>query len=251
MLIHGAELVVHPDYRGIFGGLERPRDIIARWGPPPPVGRARSAVRELSLPHGRFFFKVYAYTGLWRIRTIFIVSRARREYHNLLRMMELGFNVPKPAAYGQVRTLGMVGVSFIMTRAVENAVSLRDLADASADAPWPMPSTVERRRLIEDFARTLRRAHDVGFFIHTLKGKNLLLAKHDGGYGIYVIDVPFAGIWRYRIFRGAGRIRDIAVLMRIARRLLTRTERMRFARAYGADRGLLRRAQSYQETHYP
>jgi hypothetical protein len=66
-----------------------------------------------------------------------------------------------------------------------------------------------------------------------------------------VIDVPFAGIWRWRLFPGAGKVRDLAVLMKGARQLLSRAERMRFARAYGADRTLLRKAQAYQERHYP
>ncbi len=251
MLIHGAELEVHPDFRALFEGLSRPRDVIGRWAPALLEGRDRSAVQELRLPQGHFYLKVYAYTGLWRIRTLFIVSRARREYHNLLRMAEMGFCVPRPVACGQERTLGFVGVSFVMTRAVEGAASLRSLADDPASAPWPLPSAVERRRLVDELARTLRRAHDQGFFIHTLKGKNLLLAREDGRYRLYVIDVPFAGIWRYRIFPDAGRVRDLALLMRGGRRLLGRAERMRFARAYGADRNLLRRAQAYQERYYP
>ena len=251
MLIHGAELVVHPDFRGIFDDYRRPRDIIGRWGAPIPEGRFRSTVRELTLPQGRFFFKTYAYSGLWRLRTLFITSRARREYHNLLRMAELGFHVPLPTAYGQERALGFVSVSFVMTRAVENAVSLRSLLDAPSSAPWPLPSTPERRRLIDGLAHTLRRAHDGGFFIHTLRSKNLLLAREEGEYRLYVIDVPFAGIWRYRLFRGMGRVRDLAILMKGARQLLSRTDRMRFARAYGADADLLRRAQAYQERFYP
>ncbi len=251
MLIHGAELVVHPDCRALFEDLARPRDVIGRWGPPAPGAGARSAVRELRLPQGHFYFKIYTYTGLWRLRTLFIISRARREYLNLLRMAELGFRVPPPAAYGQERTLGFVSTSFVMTRAVENAASLRSLIDSPSSAPWPLPSAAERRRLVDEFARTLRRAHDEGFFIHTLKGKNLLLAREEGEYRLYVIDVPFAGIWRWRIFREGGRVRDLAILMRAARRLLGRTERMRFARTYGADAALLRKAQAYQERYYP
>jgi hypothetical protein len=49
----------------------------------------------------------------------------------------------------------------------------------------------------------------------------------------------------------AGRVRDLASLLKWARLLLTRTERMRFAKAYGADRALLRSAQAYQERYYP
>lgn len=246
MLVHGTELVVEPAYRALFDGLSRSRDVLRRWAREVPEGHTRSAVTELRLPEGRFFLKVYAYTGLWRLRTLFIVSRARREFQNLRRLAALGFRVPEPVAYGQERTAGFVSVSFLMTRAVEDAVTLRDLIGGG-----PLPDPGARRRLVEEFARTLRRAHEERFFIHTLRFKNLLLAREAGGPALYVIDVPFAGIWRWRLFPRAGRVRDLACLMRGARQLLTRTERMRFARAYGADRPLLRRAQAYQERHYP
>jgi hypothetical protein len=251
MLIHGVEMVVHPDARPLFEGLQTPQDVIGKWGAEIPPAHRRSAVKEVHLPEGRFFLKIYAYAGLWRLRTVFIVSRAGREYRNLLRMAELGFRVPRPAAYGQARTLGFVSESFIMTRAVEDAVDLNLLIDDPAACPFPLPSAAERRRLIADFAATLRRAHEEKFFVHTLRFKNLLLAREGAEYRLWVIDVPFAGIWRWRLLPGAGRVRDLAVLMRGARRLLGRTDRMRFARAYGADRALLRKAQAYQERHYP
>ena len=141
--------------------------------------------------------------------------------------------------------------SFVMTRAIENAIDLRALIDRPGSAPFPMPGPAERRALIETFARTLRRAHEEKFFIHTLRAKNLLLRREGDRYRLSVIDVPFAGIWRWRLFPRGGRVRDLAVLMKGARALLSRAERMRFARAYGADRALLRSAQAYQEHHYP
>jgi hypothetical protein len=251
MLIHGAELTARGAGLEILAGLRTPREVISRWGALPEGGRTRSAVREVRLPQGRFFLKVYAYSGLWRLRTLFIVSRARREYHNLLRLAELGFDVPEPVAYGQERAWGLASVSFVLTRAVEGAVGLRELAVRPDEAPFALPEAAERRALLADFARTLRRAHDAGFFIHTLRAKNLLLGRRDGRWALYVLDVPFAGIWRYRIFRSAGRVRDLACLMRVGRMLLSKTDRMRFARAYGANRALLRRAQAYQERHYP
>ncbi len=251
MLIHGVELVVHPDHRALFDGLASPRQVIERWGAAiPPAGR-RSAVAELRLPEGHFFLKIYAYSGIWRLRTVFIVARAGREYRNLIRLKELGFNAPLPVAYGQARTLGFVGESFVMTRAIEGAASLSAWVDDPASAPFALPGRAERLRLIEEFARALRHAHDRKFFIHTLRAKNLLLTREGDRYALHVIDVPFAGIWRYRVLPGAGKVRDLAVLMKWARVLLSRTERMRFARTYGADPALLRRAQAYQERHYP
>lgn len=251
MLIHGVELVVHPDHRALFDGLSSPRDVIQKWGASIPPAERRSAVAELQLPDGRYFLKVYAYSGLWRLRTLFIVSRAGREYRNLLRLAELGFNVPRPTACGQARTLGLVGESFVMTRAIEHPVSIWSFIYERATTPFPFPDRKERLRLIDEFARLLRRAHEEKFFIHTLRSKNVLLTRQEGRYALHVIDVPFAGIWRWKVFPRAGRVRDLASLLKWARLLLTRTDRMRFANAYGADRALLRSAQDYQERYYP
>lgn len=241
-------MVVSEAVAKLFDGLRSPRQVVERWFADVPLGDRRSAVKRLE---GGYFLKIYAYAGLWRLRTLFIVARAGREYRNLLRLREFGFRAPEPVAWGQARALGFVSDSFLMTRAVENAIELRKLIDDPKSAPFPLPDARERRRLIVEFATSLRRAHERSFFIHTLRFKNLLLSRDADGYALHVIDVPFAGIWRYRLFPEAGRIRDLAVLMKGARRLLTKTERLRFARAYGADRALLRAAQEYQERHYP
>lgn len=251
MLIHGVELVVHPDHRALFDGLSSPREVLGKWGASAPPAGVRSSVADLRLPEGRFFLKAYSYSGAARLRTVFIASRAGREYRNLLRMAGLGFSVPRPVACGQARTLGFVSDSFVMTRALEDAVPIWTFIYEAKTAPFPFPGRAERLRLIADFAKVLRRAHEEGFFIHTLRSKNVLLTKNGERYELNVIDVPFAGIWRWKLFPGAGRVRDLASLLKWARLLLTRTERMRFARAYGADRALLRSAQAYQERHYP
>jgi hypothetical protein len=225
--------------------------VISKWGAAVPPADQRSAVTELRLPEGHFFLKVYAYSGIWRLRTLFIASRARREYHNLLRLAELGFRVPQPVACGQARTLGFVGDSFVMTAALDRAVPVSAFLRPSPAPPFPLPVGPDRVRLIADFASLLRRAHEERFFLHTLRAKNVLLRCDGGRYELHLIDVPFAGIWRWKVLPRGGRIRDLALLMKWARVLLTRTQRMRFARAYGADRSLMRAAQAYQEKHYP
>lgn len=249
MRIHGVDLTVHPDLRRLFEGLRSPADVIARW-PVPPL-RYRSAVTELKLPEGHYFLKVYGYAGLFRLRTFCVPSRAIREHRNLLRMADLGFHVPTPVACGEARALGTISDSFVMTRAIEGVVPMWTYVYQPAEAPFPLPGRSERLRLIDEFARTLRKAHQEKFFIHTLRSKNVLLTRDGERYTLHVIDVPFAGIWRWRLFPRGGRIRDLASLIKWARPLLTRTERMRFARAYGADHALLREAQRYQERYYP
>ncbi len=251
MLIHGVELVVHPDRARLFDGLPTPARVLERFGASIPPADRRSAVAELNLPEGHFFLKVYAYSGPWRLRTFGVASRAGREYRNLLKLAELGFSVPRPAAWGQARTLGFLSESFVMTDAIEDPVSIWTYVYEREKAAFPWPPRAERLRLMVEFARSLRRAHEEGFFIHTLRSKNVLLTRDGDRYRVNVIDVPFAGIWRWRLMPRRGRVRDLASLMKWGRALLSRTERMRFAKLYGADRDLLRSAQAYQEKYYP
>jgi len=253
--LHGSRLVVHPEYEPTFRaqGVTTPADAAAKWAP---GDGSRSRVAEVRIPHAgsttHLFIKTYHYPGLWRLRTLFIPARVRREYENLLGLHRLGLRVPLPVAYGETRRFGLLTDSFLATEAIENAVDLRELAVAPAKAPFPMPGPKERRELIASFARALRRCHDAGWFLHTAFFKNLLLSRGASGYELWVIDVPFAHIWRNRLLPDFARVRDFACLLKGAVKLLSRAERMRFCRAYGrTDRTFLQSVDSYRRRHYP
>lgn len=257
MPFHGSRLVVHPEYEPTFRaqGVATPADAAAKWIAGPPDGRG-SRVAEARIPHAgataRLFVKAYDYPGLWSLRTLFIPARVRREYENLIGLSKLGLRVPRPVAYGETRRFGCLTESFLATEAIENAIDLRELAVDRSKAPFPLPSTKERRELITSFARALRRCHDAGWFLHTAFFKNLLLSKERSGYALWVIDVPFAHIWRNRLSPERAKVRDFACLAKGAVKLLTRGERMRFCRAYGeAGRDFLQLVEAYRKRNYP
>jgi hypothetical protein len=247
VLFHGSRLHVAPAYEGVFksNNLRTPEDVVRLWIKEPADPARRSRVAEHRIPRGggseHWFVKTYDYFWPDRFRTLFIPARAKREFMNLEGLARLHLPVPEAVAWGQTRRLGFVTCSFLITRAIENAVDLRDLAD-TGKAPFPLPSRRERLDLIRTFARRLRRCHDEGWFIHTLFFKNLLLARGAAGYEIHVIDVPFARIWRNRLRPEAGRRRDFACLEKGAVGFISRTERMRFVRAYMATGERLSRA---------
>ncbi|MBI2933297.1 MAG: hypothetical protein HYY16_16760 [Planctomycetes bacterium] len=257
MLFHGSEFVVQPEYAALFqtSGVQDVEDAFRVWCPDPP-GHRRSRVVEIHAPR-HFFFKAYDYRGLWRLRTLFIPARVKREFRNLIGLSALGLRVPRPIAYGQTRRFGFILRSFLMTEAVAGAIDLREVADGKP-APFPLPRPAERRSLIATFARQLRRCHDAGWFLHTAFFKNLLLTRGADGYALHVIDVPFARIWRNRLLPGQARVRDLGCLLQGARQILTGAERLRFYRMYAAverltqaDKTFLRRVERYQRRHYP
>jgi hypothetical protein len=252
---HGSRLVVQPEYEPTFRaqGVAAPADAAAKWAP---GDGERSRVADVRLPHAggtaHLFIKTYHYPGLWRLRTLFIPARVRREYENLLGLAKFGLRVPRPVAYGETRRFGFLTDSFLATEAIEHAIDLRDLATNPTQSPFPPPSKAERRDLITSFARALRRCHDSGWFLHTAFFKNLLLSKERSGYALWVIDVPFAHIWRNRLNPEGGKVRDFACLAKGAVKLLTCAERMRFCRAYGeTTKAFLKQVEDYRKRHYP
>ena len=255
MPFHGSRLVVQPEYQPTFKaqGIATAADAATKWAQD--TGE-RSHVAEVRLPHAgsttHLFVKTYHYPGLWRLRTLFIPARVRREYENLLGLSKLGMKVPRAVAYGETRVFGFLADSFLATEAIENAIDLRELAAGTSKAPFPLPGRKERREVITSFARALRRCHDAEWFLHTAFFKNLLLSRGPSGYELWVIDVPFAHIWRNRLMPDRAKVRDFACLAKGAVKLLTRTERMRFCKAYGdTGKEFLRQVEAYRKKNYP
>ena len=254
MPFHGSRLVVQPEYEPTFRaqGIASPADAAAKWAP---ADGERSRVADVRIPHAgstaHLFIKTYHYPGLWRLRTIFIPARVRREYENLVGLSKLGLRVPRPVAYGETRVFGFLADSFVATEAIENAIDLRELAVDPSKCPFPLPGRKERRELISAFARSLRRCHDAEWFLHTAFFKNLLLSRGPSGYERWVIDIPFARIWRNRLMPDQAKVRDFATLAKGAVKLLTRTERMRFCKSYGlTDRNFLGQVNAYLKKNY-
>lgn len=255
MPFHGSRLVVHPEYEPTFKaqGIATAADAAAKWAKD---AGERSHVAEVRVPHAgstsHLFIKTYHYPGLWRLRTFCVPARVRREYENLLGLAKLGLRVPRAVAYGETRIFGFLADSFLATEAIENAIDLRELAAGTSTAPFPLPGRKERRELITGFARALRRCHDAEWFLHTAFFKNLLLSRGAAGYELWVIDVPFAHIWRNRLMPDRAKVRDFACLAKGAVKLLTRTERMRFCRSYGdTGREFLKHVEAYRRKNYP
>jgi hypothetical protein len=251
---HGSRIVVQPEYRPTFKaqGIGSPADAAAKWAP---ADGERSRVADVRVPHAgstaHLFIKTYHYPGLWRLRTLFIPARVRREYENLVGLSKLGLRVPRPVAYGETRVFGFLTDSFLATEAIENAVDLREIAVDPASSPFPLPGRKERRELITAFAHALRRCHDAEWFLHTAFFKNLLLSKGAAGYELWVIDVPFAHIWRNRLLPDQAKVRDFATLAKGAVKLLSKAERVRFLKAYGMrDRGFVKKVNEYLARNY-
>jgi tRNA A-37 threonylcarbamoyl transferase component Bud32 len=126
---------------------------------------------------------------------------------------------------------GLPREGYLLTEKIENAVDLHEFVRRLAILPTATAKGILRRRL-EKLARLIRILHERGLTHRDLKASNILTAAPIDDHRFWFIDL--VGVRR----RGyVGRQRKMRDLMRLyasfrCHALITRTERLRFLRAY-------------------
>ena len=171
----------------------------------------------------------------------------RLEMANFLRFQEAGFPSCAPAAAGD-RAHGNTGEAFILTEALEGLESLEDVVPRRYAPPLEGPRRAELRRLIGRAGEHLRRLHDAGLNVRDLYLCHLFVDPDDPTAGFTLIDLHRALTGR-KVGR-PGVVRDLAALHHSAPdRIVSRTDRLRFLRAWSGARldarlrGLVRRVE--------
>lgn len=166
------------------------------------------------------------------LRDLFGPQRAVKEWQNLLRFRDWGIPTASLVAYGQERRFGRFVRAALVTEALPDTVDLAELAIVRdprlSDRAWV-------RHVSTQVAGHARLMHRHGFVHNDLKWRNLLV-----GVGprpiVYLIDCPNGGRW-LRPFLDYRIVKDLACLDKVAKHVLTRTQRLRFYLDYlGHDR---------------
>ena len=173
-----------------------------------------------------FYIKTYTAGGK-RLRRWVGRSRPRTEWENLHFFQQLGIPTSPLVAYGQETRGGIFRRAALVTAELKNTLDLNSLHLANhpilADRQWI--TTVSRQ-----IAGYTRRLHRNCFGHLDLKWRNILVTLSSPPQ-VYFIDCP-AG----RIRRGPGSrrwfIKDLACLDKVAKKRLTRTQRLRFFMDY-------------------
>jgi tRNA A-37 threonylcarbamoyl transferase component Bud32 len=203
---------------------------------------SRGFVRKFTWPADGnvYFFKLYrpGRTSK-RIKSAFKRNPARREAANLEWLRERGFPAVKPVAWGCRRITAFVDGCFLVTRGEPGFESLSSAIAAAPARVWVAP-----------LGRLVRRLHEAGFFARDLYLRNILVRRSDAlepqqvPPAILLLDLPNGHRLRPgEPGRRAAAVYDLATLDREAAGHLSRTDRLRFLRAYlgdgDADRNLL------------
>lgn len=213
-------------------GVRTPEGLLALpGGETVAQSRTRRTVR-LATPGGGAYLKRYwvpswwhawrtALRGTWLGR-----SKARREARNSVRLRQLGWATPEVLALAEVRAWGRLRGCALLTRAVDDAERLDACLWRLRDGP-PGP----RRALAAALGRLVSAAHAAGWVDRGLHPRNVLVRWHGEVPAFVKLDSPRGGRWR------GVRAMDLAALDAVAEQAWTRTDRLRFLRAYaGAAR---------------
>jgi hypothetical protein len=211
--------------------LTHPRCRIVKFQPKVAVGAVESAI-------GPLYVKRYN-RHAWRVvlGSLRRPSPAFTAFANARELVARGFAVPEVVAAVEFRYGGFCTRSFFVTRTVENA----DTADLHWQALRAQPDGPSRRRDRRGFALALgdlfRRLHAAGVYHNDLKDVNVLVRGPSTSPGWVLLDLERVQ------FRAAldprRRTKNLVQLERTLGRAASRSDRLRFLRAYlgpGADR---------------
>lgn len=172
----------------------------------------------------RYYVKRY-WGGGKGLRRYFGRPRVKAEWQNLKHFAKWGIPTAPVVGYGLERKCGVFARGALITRELEHTRDLAEMAKQGdprlRDAGWV--DGVSRQ-----LARATRTLHDHHFAHNDLKWRNLLV--NEAGE-LFLIDCPTGSFWwgpflRYRI------VKDLACLDKVASKVLTRSQRLRFFLQY-------------------
>jgi len=179
----------------------------------------------------RYYVKRYHGLGKKPLRRWFGTPRVQLEWENLQRFADWGIPTARLVAYGLESQGGRFVRGALITAEIPDTTDLGKLA-RSHDPK--LQSQSWRDGVSAQVADIARRMHSRRFVHGDLKWRNLLV---DESGKVYLIDCPSGGFWwppflQYRI------VKDLACLDKVAKRQLSRTQRLRFYLDYAQKKKL-------------
>lgn len=185
-------------------------------------------------------YYVKCYTGAGKgVRRYLGQSRIRSEWENLFFFKSHGVPTAEVVAFGEERDFGFFKRGALITEEIKESADLDHFVRAN-------PEIAQQREwiksVIEQVAGSALRLHRAGFAHNDLNWRNILVTTQ-GEPKIFFIDCPSGKRWikpilRYRV------LKDLAHLDKVGRQLLSRTQRLRFYKAYSGHKKLTPRDRS-------
>jgi tRNA A-37 threonylcarbamoyl transferase component Bud32 len=142
---------------------------------------ASPALQTIRLVDDRFFLKCRHVPSWADVKAIRTSGRVVHEARFLERMCGAGVSIPRTLAWGEERRFGIPVRSFLLTRAVRGARSLREFMRTAAEGGR------DRASVLRGVGELVWRLHSAGLYHRDLSTRNLLVGE-DGR--LFAIDCP-------------------------------------------------------------
>ncbi|MBK9127820.1 MAG: hypothetical protein IPM13_08460 [Phycisphaerales bacterium] len=186
---------------------------------------------------GLFLKRVYVprWSSRWRgaLRgTLVGLHRGHAEYLALNALRWAGVPAVRPVAYGARLVVGFVAASILITEAVPDSVNLTTFAQQLAAGERTL-SLAQRREMLARLAALVADMHAAGVSHGNLFWRNVMVRPApDGGYEFFLLDAQPLRFWERVRAPRRWWLRELAQLCTSAVPFTTRSERLRFVRAY-------------------
>ncbi|MET4821642.1 lipopolysaccharide kinase InaA family protein [Endozoicomonas lisbonensis] len=181
-----------------------------------------SSVHRVEIDGVGYYVKRYIKAGKG-IRRYLGRSRIRAEWENMLFFHELGVPAAKVVAYGEEKKFGVMTRGVLITEEVKNSKDLKTMVNESSpklsDRAW-------MKQVINQVATIARKLHDKKFVHIDFKWRNILVTQTDHPE-VFLIDCPSGTIVSALLFE-RGRVKDLACLDKVAKTILSSTDRLSF-----------------------
>lgn len=170
---------------------------------------------------GKNYYVKRYYSAGKGIRSFRIRPRVQAEWENTFRFAQWGIPTEKIIAYGQEKFIAYFKRGAFVSEEIPGAEDLKTLADEDS----PILQDAKRVDAIsQQVAKYTSTMHEHNFAHNDLKWRNILIDASDK---VYFIDCPTGRFWfgpflHYRI------IKDLACLDKVAKKQLSRSQRLRF-----------------------
>ncbi|MEA2626938.1 MAG: hypothetical protein QOD06_2983 [Candidatus Binatota bacterium] len=218
---------------GLASALADPERLLADPAARPVKDHVRTAVSAVDVGGRTVYVKRFKpYAWYRRLEAALLGSQARRAWRAAAELERAGFAVPPRLALVETADFGLGGDSYLVSAAVAGAESgvlfWRGLTGASAGR--------ERRRVVGEAARFLRRFHDAGFYSKDANAGNFLVRSPEAG-GIEIFALDLENVRRMRSVSRRRRLKNLVQLYRPLRTEVRRLDRVRFVSAYLSGAG--------------
>jgi hypothetical protein len=222
--------VIAPALRGtpLGAALASPHRLLDRPGARFVKDHRRTAVAATTLEGREIFVKRFKpYAWYRRLEWVFAPTPARRCWRQSAALERAGFRVAPPLALAETRSFGLPADCYFVTASLDGAEPAgrfwRDRASGLGSR--------ERRRILVAFARELRRFHDAGFYSGDANTDNFLVRLGTAGEPEFFL-LDLENVRRPGQVSRRRRVKNLVQLQRPVRGEVSRTDRLRFLRAY-------------------